>query len=149
MPIVDLPVTDVTTINLIEGIPFFAKIAIADKRPPMTVSLKYISDSDKMGSLSIYGSFKEMRPSATKNQLCKTNSPEHVLVYPKGKIQTAYTYDFYFISMESVGGPLRFTLATHFPVSYNDKSAVAARHEKAKAEQKAARASLVKLAERE
>jgi hypothetical protein len=67
MPIVEIPSNDSTTITLIEGIPFFCKVAIADKRPPMTLTFKYLSESNEKGSLTIYGSFKEMRPTKKRN----------------------------------------------------------------------------------
>jgi hypothetical protein len=40
----------------------------------------------------------------------KSGSPNTVLVYPKGKIITSYQYDFYYTVIESVGGPLKFTI---------------------------------------
>ena len=79
----------------------------------------------------------------------KSGSPNTVLVYPKGKIITSYQYDFYYTVIESVGGPLKFTIQPSFPVSFNDKSAIAERKAKADLEAIAARKSLYALADRE
>ena len=52
------------TVDMVPDIPLTCKVRIIEKRPPLTIKIKY---QNSKGKISIYGSFKHKVPGEDRN----------------------------------------------------------------------------------
>jgi hypothetical protein len=136
---------DCRMVELMKDIPFYAKIRVGDRKPPMTLTIRYLQGKGS-SDLYFYGSYKDTKPSADKNDLCKSGAPQRIIVAAKdGSPESEHFGVQYFYMCFNTNGPIKFTVTPTFPSSFKDDTELLLRRARAAEVERLNRLSLLKM----
>ena len=103
-----------------KDIPFYAKIRISDRKPPMTITFRYMIGKGS-SDLYFYGSYKDPKPNKDNKDIYKSGAPAIIKVPAKDgdKESEHFGAQFFYMCFNS-NGPIKFSVTPTFPSSFKD-----------------------------